>query len=269
MLEQLDPTLALNKEEYRARMQPLKFEMYQTGRAVFESKTPVLVVFEGWGTAGKGRAITEITARLDPRGYRVYPINPPSERETRYPWLHRFWLKLPARGEFAIFHGSWYRRVLIDRVAKNIAKHEWREAYRDIQDFERTLADDGVVIQKFWLHIDPKEQKRRLKKLLASKTTAWRVSDEARVEAAQYQKFALAAEEMFGYTQAEYAPWTLVSANDRRWMSAQIFETLIARLRPFVGAPWTEVSPDAQPLAQAVESEIQDAGEYGPDAEVG
>ncbi len=262
MLEQLDLTRQLSKDEYRAVMQPLKFEMYEMGRAVHDTKTPVIVVFEGWGTAGKGRAITELTARLDPRGFRVYPINPPSPREIRYPWLHRFWSKIPARGEIAIFHGSWYRRVLIDRVAKNISKQEWREAYRDIQDFERTLADDGIVIQKFWLHVDKREQKRRIKKLLESKTTAWRVSADAKIESKEYDAYTFAAEEMFGFTQTEFAPWTLVSAMDRRLMYAQIFETLIARLKPFVGAHMIEMEPSSEYDARVIESEIEDAGEY-------
>lgn len=266
MLEQLDLTRALTKEEYRALMQPLKFQLYEIGRAVHDSKTPVIIVLEGWGTAGKGRAITELTTRLDPRGFRVYPINPPSTRETRYPWLYRFWAKTPARGEISIFHGSWYRRVLIDRVAESVSKREWREAYRDIQDFERTLADDGVVIQKFWLHVDKQEQKRRIQKLLASKTTAWRVSEDAKIESKEYDAYAQAAEEMFGYTQSEYAPWTLVSAMDRRWMYAQIFETLISRLKPFLGAHMIEMRPSSERDAQRIESEIEDAGEYRPHA---
>lgn len=265
MLEQLDLTLTLNKTEYRTIMQPLKFEMYELGRAIYESKTPVLVIFEGWGTAGKGRAITELTSRLDPRGFRVYPINPPTTRENRYPWLHRFWLKTPARGEIAIFHGSWYRRVLIDRVARNISKDEWLQAYRDIQDFERTLADDGVLIQKFWLHVSTREQKRRIQKLLSSKTTAWRVSDEAKVELKKHDEYANAAEEMFGYTQAEYAPWTLVNAMDRRWMNSRVFMALIARIKPFVVSYLTDVFRENAADLEQIESEIEDAGEYRSD----
>lgn len=267
MLEQLDLTRALSQEEYRARMKPLRFEIYEIGRAVYDSKTPVMLVFDGWGAAGKGRAITELTARLDPRGFRVHPINPPSTRETRYPWLHRFWLKTPARGEIAIFHGSWYRRVLIDRITKSVSKEEWQEAYRDIQDFERTLADDGVVIQKFWLHLDKREQKRRINKLLDSKTTAWRVSKDARIESEEYSAYLQAAEEMFGFTQSEYAPWTFVSATDRRWLNVQIFETLMARLKPFVASHLIQMQPATDAQAQAIESEIEDAGEYRPYAD--
>lgn len=255
MLEQIDLARELDKETYRAVMQPLKFEMYEIGRAVHDSKTPVIVVFEGWGTAGKGRAISELTSRLDPRGFRVHPINPPSTRESRYPWLHRFWLKIPARGEIAIFHGSWYRRVLIDRVAKNISKSAWREAYRDIQDLERTLADDGVVIQKFWLHIDNAEQKRRIKKLLANKALAWRASAEAQSSANRYDDFTRAAEDMFGHTQAEYAPWTLVSGQERRWMNVQIFETLCARLKPFIQNHLPQLTPTELAEQQALDRE--------------
>ena len=83
MLEQLDLSRSLSKQEYKAVMQPLKFELYEIGRAVYESHSPVIIVFEGWGTAGKGRAITELTTRLDPRGFRVYPINPPGTRERK------------------------------------------------------------------------------------------------------------------------------------------------------------------------------------------
>lgn len=264
MLEQIDLTRKLDRATYRTVMQPLKFEMYEIGRAVHDSKTPVIVILEGWGTSGKGRAISELTARLDPRGFRVYPINPPSTREMRYPWLHRFWLKMPARGEIAIFHGSWYRRVLIDRVARNISKTEWRQAFRDIQDLERALADDGVVIQKFWLHIDKKEQEQRIEKLLANQTTAWRVSDEARIETRKYKEFSLAAEEMFGYTQAEYAPWNVIGATDRRAMYVEVFETLIARLKPFVSDSLTELHPANEQTARQLEGEIEDAGEYRP-----
>ncbi|GIL15711.1 MAG: hypothetical protein BroJett039_08840 [Chloroflexota bacterium] len=255
MLEQLDLTRALSKEEYRARMQPLKFEMTLSGRAVFESRTPVIVVFEGIGTAGMGRAISEVVTRLDPRGYRVWPIHAPNVRELRYPWMHRFWLCAPARGEIAIFHGSWYRRVLIDRVEKNIPKRAWREAYRDIQDFERTLADDGVVIQKFWLHIDNAEQKRRIKKLLANKALAWRASAEAQSSANRYDDFTRAAEDMFGHTQAEYAPWTLVSGQERRWMNVQIFETLCARLKPFIQNHLPQLTPTELAEQQALDRE--------------
>src|SRR5919202_1011142 len=151
MLEQVDLTKAFSKAEYKERMSALKLKIFDIGHAVYESKTPVGIIFEGWGSAGKGTTIAHLTTRMDPRGFRVYPVEAPTPEEERYPWLWRFWLKTPARGEISIFHNSWYRRVLVDRVEKNLSKKEWPEAYQSIVDFEQMLADDGVIWIKFWL----------------------------------------------------------------------------------------------------------------------
>lgn len=237
MLEQLDLSRKLAKAEYRERMEPLRLRVAEIGRAVFASHTPVVIVFEGWSTAGKGPAISELTWCLDPRGYRVYPISAPAAHEQQYPWLQRFYLKIPARGEIAIFHGSWYRRVLFDHVARTIDQTEWLRAYEDIEAFERTLAEDGTVLIKFWLHIDRDEQRLRLQDLLKHESTAWRVCDEEHLQRRQYEEYRVAAEDMFGKTDAEYAPWTLVAAADRRWMKVQVFETICARLEAALAAP--------------------------------
>ena len=97
-----------------------------------------------------------LTQRLDPRGFKVWPIRAARTYEKNRPWLWRFWLKLPKRGQIAIFDRSWYGRVLVERVEEPDTRDEWRKAYRDIVDFERMLADDGHLIIKFWLHISRK-----------------------------------------------------------------------------------------------------------------
>jgi AMP-polyphosphate phosphotransferase len=258
MLEQVDLAKSLSKADYQRRKDALNLKLYSIGHAVFESGTPVVVVFEGWGTAGKGTAIAELTSRLDPRGFRVYPITNPQPHEERYPWLYRFWLKTPARGEISIFHSSWYRRVLIDRLQETISKQDCTRAYQDIQEFERMLADDGVVIIKFWLHIGRQEQKHRIEKLSKHKATSWEVGDAERLQQKKHKAYAQAAEEMFARTEAEYAPWTIVAATDRRWTDVQVFETIISRLEPHVAAH--EV-----PLPDEIEQQLQAIGrEDGP-----
>jgi AMP-polyphosphate phosphotransferase len=118
-----------------------------------------IVVFEGWDAAGKGGAISTLTQRLDARGFKVYATQAPRTLERGFPWLWRFWLKVPSRGEMVIFDQNWYSRVLAERVEGLISQRAWRAAYRDINDFERMLADDGTVILKFFFHISEKEQK--------------------------------------------------------------------------------------------------------------
>ncbi len=255
MLEQLDLDKVLSKDEYKRRMDALKLKIYSIGHAVYESGTPVILVFEGWGASGKGTTISELTTRLDPRGFRVYPITAPRDYEERLPWLHRFWLKTPARGEISIFHSSWYRRVLIDRVDGTISDAQLAEAYQDIQEFERLLADDGAVIIKFWLEISKKEQNRRIEKLLAHDATAWQVGDSERAQQKHHRAFARAAEEMFGRTEAEYAPWTLVAATDRRWTDVQVFETIISRLTPHVAAHEVPLPPEIEEQLRAIGNE--------------
>jgi polyphosphate kinase 2 (PPK2 family) len=234
MLEQVDLTRSLTKAEYKERMDALKLKLYDIGHAVYESKTPVVILFEGWGQSGRGSIIAQLTPWLDPRGFRVYPIEAPGEDDARFPWLWRFWLKTPARGEISIFHESWYRRVLIERVEQIVSKKEWMQGYQDILDFERMLADDGVTFVKFWLHISKQEQAQRQHKLLSNKLTAWRVSEDEQREHEHYDAYVEAAEEMFARSESEFAPWTIVAATDRRWTRVQVFETIIARLEPRV-----------------------------------
>jgi len=134
-----------------------------------------------------------------------------------------------------VYDTSWYRRVLIERVNKTVRKREWQEAYEDIRDFEKQLADDGVILVKFWLHIGEKEQARRLKKLLKDKLTAWQVTDEDAAQHKNYKKYLAAVEEMLARTEAPHAPWVIVEATDRYYTRLKVFETLIGALERRLG----------------------------------
>jgi AMP-polyphosphate phosphotransferase len=230
MLELIDLDRSVSKAVYERRMPTLQTRLYDLERAVSEAGLSVIIVFEGWAAAGKAGAIRTMTARLDPRGSTVVPILPPRTLETQYPWLHRFWLKIPAYGQMVIFDTSWYRRVLIERVGKAVRKREWKQAYQDILEFEETLAADGAVIVKFWLHISRQEQAARLRKLSKDPLTAWQVTDEDRAQHRRYDRFLEAAEEMLVRTDAASAPWVIVEATDRRFARLKIMETTIATL---------------------------------------
>ena len=230
MLEQVRLDQAVPKEEYQRRLPELQDRLYTLAHAMFRARQPVIVVFEGWAAAGQGGAIRVLTERLDARGFRVAPISPPRTFETHYPWLWRFWLKIPAYGQMVIFDGSWYRRVLIDRVTDQARKREWEQAYYDITEFETQLANDGVVIVKFWLHISHKEQAKRFKKLLKSELTAWQVTDEDAAQDKAYDAYLAAAEDMLARTDTAHAPWTLVAATDRYHARLVVYETLIRAL---------------------------------------
>jgi hypothetical protein len=147
-----------------------------------------------------------------------------------------------------IFDGSWYGRVLDERVVGTVPEKAWREAYRDILEFERMLADDGTVILKFFLHISKKEQKKRFRGIGLDPLESWRITatDWARHE--RYDEYLAAAEEMLELTESEYGPWTIVEATSRWYARKRIFESLTT---PICGRPWifwaatTEETPNA------------------------
>jgi polyphosphate kinase 2 (PPK2 family) len=230
MLEKIDLTRSLPKERYAALKPYLQRRLYDLEKACWDARIPTVIVFEGWDASGKGTAINLLTSRLDPRGFKLYPIQAPRTFETHLPWLWRFWGKIPNYGEMAIFDRSWYGRVLVERVEGLTPVAEWRKGYRDVVDFERTLADDGYVIVKFFLHISKKEQKRRFERLEKDPLKAWHVQPEDWEHHRRYNDYVMAIEEMLERTDTEWGPWTIVEATDRRWARVKIFQTIIQRL---------------------------------------
>jgi len=146
------------------------------------------------------------------------------------PWLWRFWLKLPNYGEMAIFDRSWYGRVLVERVEELTPEREWQKAYRDIVDFERTVADDGYVLVKFWLHISKEKQLRRFELLEKDPLKSWQVTEEDWDHHRRYNDNLIAVEEMLERTDTEWGLWTIVEATNRWWARSKVINTIIAAL---------------------------------------
>ena len=161
MLETVDLTRKLDREDYVREVSRRQIQLRELGYQVYLQKRPVIIVFEGWDAAGKGGAIKRVTEKLDPRGYVVYPISAPhGEDKTRH-YLYRFWRRLPEKGQIAIFDRSWYGRVLVERVEGFAPELAWQRAYKEINSFERQLRDFGTVLAKFWIHSSCEEQLRR------------------------------------------------------------------------------------------------------------
>ncbi len=235
MLEKVNLDKKLSHKNYKLVLRDLQRRLSELEKTCWDRKIASIVVFEGWDAAGKGTSIATLTARLDPRGFKLHPIHPPGPHELNRPWLYRFWLRTPNYGEMAIFDRSWYGRVLADRVEGLVSEPEWRAAYRDILEFERMLADDGVVIVKFWLHIDKKEQKKRFKELSSDPLRNWQVTPEDWTRHRKYDQYLLAAEEMLELSDSDYGPWTVIEATSRWYARRKIFEVLIRALEARLG----------------------------------
>ena len=230
MLEKIDLTKKMGKKEFKQRMDVLTVKLGILQRECRDLKIPVIIVFEGFGAAGKGTLINQLIQPLDPRGFRVFAISGESEEEQMRPFLWRFWTKTPARGRIAIFDRSWYRRVLIDRFDKVTTESQLGYAYNEIVSFESALADDGNVIIKFFLDITRKEQEKRFARLLDNKETAWRGSKGGLKRNKHFQEYKVMNEEMLQKTDTDFAPWTIVEAMDREYAVVKVISTVIDRL---------------------------------------
>ncbi len=264
MLERIDLSNKLDKATYKRLMPELSKGLYELQKVSWATGIPVIILFEGWDAAGKGTSIQRLTRPLDPRGYKLYPIQAARLFEKKRPWLWRFWRALPARGEWAIFDRSWYGRVMVERVEKLIPESEWRRAYREIVEFERTLVDGGHLILKFFLHISKEEQRRRFNKLSKNQNTAWHVSEEDWVHHRQYDIWLRAYEEAFERTDTEWCPWRIIGATDRRYTQMSVCQMVAEALSNRLGFDRESWSTEELPPEESSQP-VDDQGEVIPD----
>ena len=191
---------------------------------------PLCVVFEGWDASGKGGAIKRLVEPLDPRHVRVVSIAAPTYDEKRHHFLTRFWPQLPGWGGMAVLDRSWYGRVLVERVEGFATVEQWRRAYEEINAFERTLAAEGMVIVKFWMHISDEEQLRRFERRSTEPLKRWKLTDEDWRNRARRADYESAVNEMLERTDTTLAPWTVIEGDDKRHARVKVLETVIARL---------------------------------------
>jgi polyphosphate kinase 2 (PPK2 family) len=177
---------------------------------------PLCVVFEGWDASGKGGAIKRLVDHLDPRHVRVSQFAAPTYDEKRHHFLWRFWPKLPGWGGMAVFDRSWYGRVLVERVEGFATEEQWERAYGEIASFESSLAAEGMILVKFWMHVSPDEQLRRFERRKDDPLKSWKLTDEDWRNRDKHQRYVDAVEAMLERTDQPCAPWFVVPAEDKR-----------------------------------------------------
>lgn len=247
MLDMVDLKKKKAGKDCKKRIPDMGRRLNELQRACREKGLATILVFEGLEASGKGTCINRLMLPLDPRGFKVNPIHPPTEVEQMWPFLIRFWKMLPAKGRLAIFDHSWYGRVLGQRVKKEVNRADCARAYEEILAFERQQADDGVLIIKFWLHIGKKEQGKRFKAQEKIKALSWKVGKEQWKQHKRYNKYIKAAEEMMERTNTAHAPWVIVEANDTDFAVLKVFETLTAAWEAALAKPEAGKKPEVKP----------------------
>jgi AMP-polyphosphate phosphotransferase len=235
-LDALDLSLSLSREEEAERLAAAQKRLLglrlELGGLIGSGELgpPVCILFEGWDASGKGGAIKRLVAELDPRHVRVVQFAAPTYDEKRHHWLWRFWPALPGWGGMAVLDRSWYGRVLVERVEGFATEEQWRRAYEEIRDFERMLAVEGMLLIKLWLHLSSEEQLKRFEKRAQDPLKAWKLTDEDWRNRDKRPQYLEAVEDMVAETSTDFAPWTLVEAESKRYARVKVVETVNAAI---------------------------------------
>ncbi len=212
-------------------LKKLQLEMLRIQQGIFHHRKRAIVVFEGFDASGKGGAIRRLTEILDPRGALVHPIGPPRPDEQGKHYLYRFWTRLPAPGELAIFDRSWYGRVLVERVNRLTPKPDWKRAYQEINQFEAMLVNDGVDLVKIFLGISKAEQLKRFEDRLDDPYKQWKLQA-SDVEARQnWDSYVQAVDDLFARTDTRTAPWHLIAGDKKEYARLETLRIVTRHLR--------------------------------------
>jgi polyphosphate kinase 2 (PPK2 family) len=234
-LDALDQNRSISKEVFLEELKQYQLGLLKYQLQLKESKNSVIVVVEGPDAAGKGGAIKRMVEFLDPRLVRVYSIVKPTQEELDHHYLWRFWNKIPPRGNLVIFDRSWYGRVLVERVEKFATEAQWKRAYQEINDFEKTLIDGGAIIIKIFMMITKQEQLKRFQERQSEPFKHWKINEEDWRNRRKWKQHNEAASIMFKKTCTNIAPWTVIPANYKWYARVKfaqtVYQAIVKRLK--------------------------------------
>ncbi|MBB5709238.1 polyphosphate kinase 2 family protein [Sphingomonas xinjiangensis] len=225
---------------YKKKLKKLQDRLSRIHYAHIVHKRRAIILFEGWDAAGKGGIIQRLTAKWDPRYFEVWPIAAPTPEEKARHFLWRFWRRLPADHNIAIFDRSWYGRVLVERVEGYASEAEWQRGYTEINDFEAQQVADGTTLIKIFVHTTQQTQDQRLKDRIEHPWKRWKTGLDDFRNRARRAHYLDAMHDMFRHTDTEVAPWTVIDGNDKK-------AARIAALKAIADALETQV-PMTPPL---------------------
>ena len=235
VLDKVNLDQALKRKDYEEKLKEYQFRLRQLEFRCYDERRPVIVGYEGWDAAGKGGNIRRVTEALDPRGYSVIPIAAPKGDDATHHYLWRFWRQIPKAGHLAIFDRTWYGRVLVERIEGFCSEAEWRRAYQEINEFELSLTNFGLILVKFWLQISKEEQLRRFKEREKIEYKQYKITDEDWRNREKWDAYRQAVVDTVQNTSTSYAPWTIVEANDKLFARIRALSTIVEAIERGLG----------------------------------
>jgi PPK2 family polyphosphate:nucleotide phosphotransferase len=193
----------------------------------------LLIVLQGMDTSGKDGIIRHVMSQVNPLGCEVRSFKGPTSREQARDFLWRIHRVVPGRGMISIFNRSHYEDVLVVRVHDLVPEKVWRRRYATINDFERLLAQNDMIILKLYLHMSYDEQERRLLAQQKNQTDAWKLTTADWAERKCWDDYQDAYEQALSKCSADEAPWYIVPANQKWYRNLLVARTLVSTLRPY------------------------------------
>jgi PPK2 family polyphosphate:nucleotide phosphotransferase len=191
----------------------------------------VLLIFQGMDASGKDGSIRSVLEYVNPAGVQTANFKVPSEEERAHDFLWRVHKVVPRCGQIGVFNRSHYEAVLAERILGLVSKKVWRERYRQIIDFERMLAENRVLLLKFYLYISKEEQAERFRERLANPRKRWKFSQADLDTRQHWDDYIDAYEDMINATSHDLAPWHIVPANRNWYRDFVIAKTVVAAMQ--------------------------------------
>lgn len=216
----------------RKKLSQLQVKLYA------QNEYALLIILQGMDASGKDGIIKNVMSGVNPQGCQVFSFKEPSKEDIDHDYLWRIHKAIPERGRIGIFNRSHYEEVVIVQVhnlvrkqnlpAKLITENIWRERYKQINDFEHYLYQNGVIMLKFYLHISSEEQMDRFISRIDSESKNWKFSEKDIEERKYWNDYMKAYEDALSYTSNEYAPWYIIPS-DRKWFARFMVSEIIIR----------------------------------------
>jgi len=221
----------LTKKAFKARVPSLREALLSTQFKLREAGLPVIILFAGVDGAGKGETVNLLNEWMDPRWISTRSFDDPSVASLERPHYWRFWAGLPPNGQIGLLLSAWYSQPLLKRVYGDISNAAFDQKLDEIQNLEQTLADDGALILKFWMHLGKDAQEERFKSFEADPLLEWRVTERDWKHWRMYDEFIANAERLISRTSVGHAPWHIVEGYDQNYRSIRVAELILEAMQ--------------------------------------
>ena len=248
LLKDHDPsdTREWTKKSALKALLPLRRQLNELQQLLYATeKHGLLVVLQGMDTGGKDGVIKHVMSAFNPQGCQVSSFKVPSKDELAHDFLWRVHKVTPRRGMVGIFNRSHYEDVLVVRVNSLVPKAVWRRRYEAINEFEEILAESGVIVLKFFLHISKEEQKERLSDRLADPTEHWKFRAGDLDARARWNDYTVAYEEAINRCSTKHAPWYIIPA-DKKWYRNLLVSQILVKTLQSLEMEWPHLESEAE-----------------------